>query len=126
VVFGATDAADGAGLEHAQQLGLQCQRQLADLVDQQRAAVRGLEQPLLARGRAGVGALFAAEQFIFDQVLAEGAAVDDHERPVGSARVLVQVLGDALLARAALTGQQDGGHGRRDPLQQAGHAQDRP
>ena len=37
-----------AGLEHAQQLGLDRQRQLADLVEEQRAAVRRLEQPAFA------------------------------------------------------------------------------
>ncbi len=126
VVVGAADAADGARLEHAQQLGLQRQRQFAHLVDQQGAAVGGLEQPLLARRRPRVGPLLAAEQLVLDQVLAQRAAVDDDERPLGTAGVLVHVLGHALLAGTALAGQQHRGQGRRDALQQAGHAQDRP
>ena len=39
----AADAADLALLERAQQLGLQLERQLADLVEEERAAVRLLE-----------------------------------------------------------------------------------
>ena len=38
------DPADLALLEHAEQLGLQVERQVADLVEQQRALVRQLEQ----------------------------------------------------------------------------------
>ena len=37
------DALDHALLQEAQQLGLQRDRQIADLVEQQRAAVRGLD-----------------------------------------------------------------------------------
>ena len=54
-------------LEHAQQLGLQRERQLADLVEEQRAAVRQLEASRLARGRAGEGALLVAEQLALEQ-----------------------------------------------------------
>ena len=45
------DAADLAPLEHAQQLRLQVERELADLVEEQRAAVRGLDQARACRRR---------------------------------------------------------------------------
>ena len=55
---GAADARELALLEHAQELGLHRQRQLADLVEEQRAAVGGLEQADL-RSRAPVKAPFS-------------------------------------------------------------------
>ena len=56
------DAPDLAAIEHAQQLRLEVERELADLVEEQRAAVRGLDQALLVAGGAGEAALRVAEQ----------------------------------------------------------------
>ena len=42
---------DGPRLERAEQLGLELERQLADLVEEQRAAVRQLEQARLGGDR---------------------------------------------------------------------------
>ena len=68
-------------LEHAQQLGLDRERQLADLVEEHRAAVRALEQARLGRDRAGERALLVAEQLALDQRLRpERRAVDRDER----------------------------------------------
>ena len=47
----AADAPDLALLEHAQELGLQVERQLAELVEEDGAAVRQLERALPRRGR---------------------------------------------------------------------------
>jgi len=57
-------AAERAGvalLQHAQQLGLQLVRHLADLVEQQRAAAGLLESPLPLAIGAGEGAPLVAE-----------------------------------------------------------------
>ena len=48
-----TEPHDLALLQHAQQLDLHRQRQVADLVEKQRAAVRGLEPAGLRAERAG-------------------------------------------------------------------------
>ena len=62
-------------LEHAQQLGLQIERQLADLVEEQRAA-RGLLEPAGApRRRAGEGAALVPEELALGQLARERAAV---------------------------------------------------
>ena len=45
-VDGAADALELAVLDHAQELGLQLERQLADLVEEERAAVGELEAAL--------------------------------------------------------------------------------
>ena len=74
------DALDLAALERAQQLGLQVQRQLADLVEEERAAVRLLEgAPCARRDRAGERALLVAEQLALDELLGDGRAVDRDE-----------------------------------------------
>ncbi len=59
------DAVDLALLERAQQLRLQPRMHLADLVEQQRAAVRLLELADAAGDGAGEGALLVAEQLAF-------------------------------------------------------------
>ena len=48
-VFGAADAADLPALEDAEELGLQREGQLADLVEEERAAVGALEAPPASR-----------------------------------------------------------------------------
>ena len=54
-------------LEHAQQLDLDVERQIANLVEEDRRVIGELEAADLPRQRAGVGALLAAEQLALDQ-----------------------------------------------------------
>ncbi len=58
----AADRVDLALLDRAQQLDLRVQRQFADLVEEQRAAMRLHELADMALGRAGERALLVAEQ----------------------------------------------------------------
>ena len=81
----AAQALDLALLQHAQQLGLQAERHLGDLVQQQRAAVRLLELAGVGAGGAGEGALLVAEQRRLEHVLGNRGAVDGHERPTAGA-----------------------------------------
>ena len=55
-------------LDHAQQLGLGLERDVADLVEEDRPLVGELEEPLLRIHRAGEGALDVAEQVRLEQV----------------------------------------------------------
>ena len=80
----AAEPLDLAVLQHAQQLRLQLERQLADLVEEDRAAVGQLEAAGLRRVRAGEGAALAAEQLALDQRRRQRRAVDDDERPVAA------------------------------------------
>ena len=75
----AADAVDLALLDGAQQLGLQADVHLADLVEQQRAAVGLLELADAPGDGAGEGALLVAEQLGFQQGLGDGGAVDGDE-----------------------------------------------
>ena len=76
------DAPDLAVLQHAQQLGLRARRQLADLVEEQRAAVRLLEEPGALAHRAGERAARVAEELRLEQVVGERRAVDRAEPPI--------------------------------------------
>jgi hypothetical protein len=95
-------------LQHAQQLGLQRQVELADLVQEQRAAVGGLDQADLARLRVGEGALLMAEQLALDQVRRQRGAVDFHERGRGARTGVVAGARHQLLAGAGLAQNQHG------------------
>ena len=65
--------------QHAKQLRLKIQRQLADLVEEHRTAVGLFENPGPTRGRAGEGAHFVTEEFARDEVGIDGTAIQHHK-----------------------------------------------
>ena len=115
---GAADPRDHLALEHAQQLGLQRQRHVADLVEEQRAAVGGLEEADLALVGAGERAALVAEQLALEQALGQRRAVELDQRPVAAAGALVDRLAHQLLADPGLAEDQHGHRGVGDPLDQ--------
>src|SRR5437868_6937778 len=104
----AADALEGLLLEHAQHLGLGRRWHVADLVEEEGAAVALLELADAAAVGAGEGALLVAEQLALQQVLRDGRAVEGQERRLGPWAVLVDGAGDDLLAGAALPRDQHG------------------
>ncbi len=97
-------------LQHAQQLGLQRQRQVADLVEEQRAAVGHLElaDARLAVG-TGKGAGGGAEQLGLHQAFRNRRDIDRDEGPARPRREVMDALGQQLLAGAGLATQQHRG-----------------
>jgi len=63
-----------AFLQHAQQFGLQVEGNLADLVEQQGAAVGEFEPSFTSVGGAGKAPFSWPEELAFDQVLRHGGA----------------------------------------------------
>ena len=112
--FGA-DGVDLALLQGAQQFDLHVQRQFADLVEEQGAAVGFLELAEVFVVGTGKGPLFMAEQDGLDQVGGQGSAVDGHEGFSAAIRGTVQGAGDDFLADAALAGDQDRNRGFGGP-----------
>ena len=106
------DRAQRACLEHAQQLRLQRERHLADLVEQQRAAIGRGEQAGVIVGRAGERALDVAEQLALEQLLGQRRAVERDERLLRARARAVDRARDRALAGAGLAGDQHG-HARR-------------
>ena len=100
--FFAADRIDLAFLQRAQKLDLRFERQLADLVEEQRAAVGLLELADAAVDGARERALLVAEQDALDQVLRDRAAVDRDERLSGALALALNGARDQLLADAAL------------------------
>ena len=118
----AADALDHALLQEAQQLGLQRERQVADLVEEQRAAVGRLDLADRLPCRAGERALLVAEQLALEQVLGNRGAVDRDEALAAPRRQVVQRAREQLLAGAAFAQQQDGRAGARDLLDRRGRS----
>ena len=81
---------------------------LADLVEEDRAAVGQLEAPELAAVGAGERALLVAEQLRLRQRLRQRRAVELDERPVPARRDVVDDARDESLAGARLAAQQHG------------------
>jgi hypothetical protein len=100
-------------LQHAEQLGLQCERQLADLIEEHGPAIHEFETPDLAGEGARKGTLFMPKQLAFDEPHRQGSAVHLHERPLPLAASVVEGTGDELLACSGLALDQPGGIGRR-------------
>ena len=87
---------------------------VADLVEEERAALGHLEAALLAGVGAGERALLVAEQLRLDQRVGQRRAAHLHERLLRAQRVVVDRVRDQLLAGARLAADQHGGVGLRD------------
>jgi hypothetical protein len=108
--LGAADARDDVLLQHAQHLGLGGEAHVADLVEEQGAAVGLLELPRAVPDGTGEGAAHVPEQLALDQLRRDGRAVHLDERPVAARRLAVNRARDELLAGAVLAGDE---HARR-------------
>ena len=98
----ATDPIELAIGQDPQQAGLGVGWHVADLVEEQSAAVGLLEAPAPQVGRAGERALFMAEQLGFHQVLGDRRHVQGDERRSRPRAVAMQGMGYQLLAGAGL------------------------
>ena len=114
----AADRPELAVLQHAKQLDLQAGRHLADLVEQQGAAIGQFHQTGLVGHRAGEGAALVPEQLGFDQLARQRRAVDLDERAFLPLAVLVNGAGHELFAGAVLAVDQHARVGRRHRLDQ--------
>ena len=94
-------------LQHAQQLRLQLERQLADLIEKQRRVLRVLEIAGARRRGAGERALCISKQGRLDQVRRYRGAVEHEEWACGALTHHVQRLRDQLLAAAGFALDQD-------------------
>src|SRR5262245_38591950 len=75
----APEPAHCAVCEGAEELALQGNRQQADLIEEDRAAVSSLEQARLRLARVSESAAFVAEQLRLEQCVRNGRAVDVDE-----------------------------------------------
>ena len=99
---GTTEPADLSRLDGRQQLGLQGIGERSDLVEEQRTAVRGLEETPLGRPRVGEGPTLEAEQLCLEERLGNGSAVNVDEGAGAARSCPVEESGHQPFARARL------------------------
>src|SRR5665213_716539 len=106
----APDAIDDAILEHAQHLCLRARAHVADLVEEERAAVGLLELARSIGNRARERALDVPKELTLDQLTRNRRAIHLDERLRGAWREPVHRARDELLSRSILASDQ---HARR-------------
>ena len=97
-------------LDRAQEHRLLVRAELADLVEEEQPAVRGLQEPRPVRSRARVGTLAMAEERARRLVAAQRGAVHVDERALELALGLLEIVDaprELRLARAGRPGEQD-------------------
>src|SRR5262249_38730570 len=97
------------------------ERELADLVEEQRALVGRLELAGARRDGSREGAFHVTEKLALDEILRDRTAVDDDERALSTVRAAMELARDELFARTGLAGDQHRDVGCRDLLQFAEH-----
>src|SRR5262249_48954931 len=112
----AADALELVLLEHAQELHLHLGRELADLVEEDRPAVRELEAARPALGRTGECSALVTEELALDQPARQRGAVDLDERPAAARAPRVDRARDQLLSAAGLAEDEDRGVRRRHQI----------
>ena len=115
----AADRAHLAVLQDAQELGLHAERHLADLVEEERAAVGHVEETRARRRGPGEGAAHVAEERGLEQRLGDARAVLADEGAPAARPVGVDGAGDELLAGAALADDEHRDVARRHAVDQA-------
>jgi len=93
----ATHAAELAGVQYLEELGLHGRAHLRHLVRKQRPAVRHLEEALLQSDGPGKRPLLVTEQLTLQELILESAAIDGQERSPGPRALLVDGLRDEPL-----------------------------
>ncbi len=113
----------GAILQHAQHLHLRGGVEVADLVEEDRPAVRELEAALAIVPRVREGAAHVAEHLAFEERRRDAAEIHFDERPRLTPAVAMDRFRHELLAGAALAGDQHRRIGRGDAPHQLQDAQ---
>src|SRR5690606_32558299 len=107
-----------SGLEQPKQLDLHRKGDVADLVEKEGAARRGVDESALGSIRPGERALLVAEELGLEERFGQTAALHGHERTVPAQAHPVKRPGSELLPRPRFTQDQNGHVARRGPLQQ--------
>ena len=104
--LGGAERVVDAVLEELQELGLGAGGELADLVEEERAAVCRLDLARAGAGGGRVGARLGAEELALDEGLGQRGAVQLDVGPLGAAAVLGDEARDQGLAGAGGAGQE--------------------
>jgi len=111
-------------VQQPQEFRLQSRAENANLIQEQRSAVRELDSSLLGEQGACEGAFFVAEKLGFHEGFGQGGAVDADEGPAALRAEVVQRARHELLAGSALAADDDRSGGTRhapDGIKQRPH-----
>ena len=111
---GVAERRELALLNNAQQAHLGLGRNVANLVEKDRAAIGNFEQSFLGGNRTREGAARMTEKFRLQQLGRNVRAVYGNERAVGPRTGFVNCFGDQLFAGPAFSGNQNRGTGGRN------------
>src|SRR6185503_10984224 len=103
------NAFEGALAQDAQELDLRAGVDLADLIQEERAAVGEFESTEAPFVGAGEGASFVSEELALQGGGGEGSTMDGDERLVAARTQLMNGFGDEFLAGPGFAQDQDGG-----------------
>ena len=95
-----TDTLELSFLQHAQELGLQVQRDFPDFIKKKRASVRELEPPDSVADGARERSAYMSEELALEQVLRNGGTVDFYQGPTCSWTSYMNRPRDQFLSRA--------------------------
>jgi len=98
--------------EKAEELGLHVEADLADFVEEERAASGRADHALKGFLRAGERAAAVAKELRIEHVARNGIAVERNERLRLSRRCIVQHTREQLFARSRFAGHENGDAGR--------------
>lgn len=101
--FLGAEAAELLFLEEAEEFDLGWEGEAVDFVEEEGAGFGEFDEAGAAGGGAGKGTGFMAEQFVFDEFVGDGAAVDGDERFAGAGAEVVNGAGEDFLAGAGFT-----------------------
>src|SRR5438067_1426763 len=90
-------------LQHLEELGLQLERELANLIQENRAAIRQLEQPDFALLRVGERALLVTEQLRIEKSRRQAGTIDFDEGSIRAGREVMNDASDPAFARPTLS-----------------------
>jgi hypothetical protein len=95
-------------LQRAQQFRLELDRDIADLIQEQGAAVRQFEPARLGSESAGEGATLVPKEFAFQQAAWNSGTVELHHGSLAAAAQLMDGARDELFSGPGFTQQEDG------------------
>ena len=104
---GAADRLDDLFLQRAQDLGLRLHAHVANLVEEERAAVRRFELSAPIRNGPGECSLEVSEQLAFNQLLGDRRTIYFNKRPGAASAQRMDAAGHEFLAGAVLSKNKD-------------------
>jgi len=103
VSAGATQSLELLFLQHAQQFGLQRQRNVANLVKEQSSLVGQLKAANLLCDRSGEGTFLVTKKLAFQKIQWDGSTIQSYKRMSTPRADIVNRVRDQFLARACLS-----------------------